>query len=78
LWRRLPPRRTGVTALTLLPGPRGAARAGPTGDCFAGGAEGRLTAAWRRVGAPRALHPAAEELLRQWGAVWGAGERTEG
>jgi len=77
LWRRLPPRRTGVTALTLLPGPRCTARDGTQGDCFATGADERLTRAWRRVGGPRALHPAAEELLRQWGAVWDEGDRAE-
>lgn len=75
LWRRLPPRRTGVTALTLLPGAWHPARAGAQGNCFAANADGRLTRAWRRVGAPRALHPAAEELLRQWGAVWDEGDR---
>ncbi len=78
LWRRLPSRRAGVTALTLLPGPRCVAPGGTQGDCFASGADGRLTRGWRRVGAPRALHPAAEESLRRWGAVWDEGEGPRG
>ncbi len=80
LWRRLPPRRTGVTALRLVAGPRALRARALQGDLFAGEGAGRLAAAWRRAGArrPGALHLAGEELLAGWGAVWHAGEGAEG
>jgi len=71
LWRRLPARRVGLTALRLLAGPR---RREPRQlELFAAGAEGtRLADAWRRVEAraPRALRLATERLLSGWGVVW--------
>ncbi len=71
LWRQLPQRRPGVTALGLLAGAR-QPQARQQELFTATGAARRLAGAWRRLEGegPRALHLAAEELLARWGIVW--------
>jgi hypothetical protein len=69
LWRRLPPRRAGVTALRLAAGARRPQPAQP--ELFADDGS-RLADAWRRVEAraPRALRLGGEALLERWGPIW--------
>lgn len=77
LWRRLPPRRAGLTALCLAAGERRRDARAAQGELFGPTAAERLAAAWRRAGHrdPGLVHLAAQELLEDWGAVWSDPQR---
>lgn len=70
MWRRLPLRRRGVTAVRLLAGE--AAPSPRQGELFPAAPPERLAQIWARLrGAPRgSLGLGAESWLERWGAVW--------
>lgn len=70
MWRRLPPRRRGVTAVRLLAGET--APSSRQGVLFGAAPPERLARVWARLrGGPRgSLELGAESWLERWGAVW--------
>lgn len=80
MWRRLPPRRRGVTAVRLLAGE--AAPSPRQGELFGAAPSERLAQIWTRLSGRTggSLGLGAESWLARWGAVWedGAEGAAEG